>query len=53
MEQGVSRDKATHAWLAVKRNRGAPGLDGRTTEQRRDPVRQHWEALRAKLLAGT
>jgi retron-type reverse transcriptase len=53
MEQVVSRDNATNAWLAVKRNGGAPGIDRMTTTQLRDHVRAHWEAIRAKLLAGT
>ncbi len=53
MEQVVSRDNATGAWLAVKRNGGAPGIDRMTTEQLRDHVRKHWETIRAKLLAGT
>jgi len=53
MERVVTQDNATVAWRAVKRNGGAPGIDGRTTEQLRDHVRQHWETIRAKLLAGT
>jgi RNA-directed DNA polymerase len=53
MERVVTPDNATAAWLAVKRNGGAPGVDGMTTEQLRDHVRQHGESLRAKLLAGT
>jgi len=53
MEQVVGRDNATAAWRAVKRNQGAPGIDGMTTTQLRDHVRQHWETIRAKLLAGT
>ena len=53
MEQVVSRDNATAAWRAVKRNQGAPGIDGMTTVQLRDHVRQHWETIRTKLLAGT
>jgi group II intron reverse transcriptase/maturase len=53
MEQVVCPDNATNAWLAVKRNGGAPGIDGMTTTQLRDHVRQHWETIRAKLLAGT
>lgn len=31
MEQVVTPDNATAAWLAVKRNGGAPGIDGMTT----------------------
>jgi RNA-directed DNA polymerase len=53
MEQVVTRENATAAWLAVKRNGGAPGIDGMTTQQLRDHVRTHWESIRAKLLAGT
>ena len=53
MEQVVTQENATAAWLAVKRNGGASGLDGMTTEQLRDQVRKHWETMRAKLLAGT
>ena len=53
MEQIVTQDNATVAWLAVKRNGGAPGIDGMTTTQLRDHVRTHWESIRAKLLAGT
>ncbi len=53
MEQVVTQENATVAWLAVKRNGGAPGIDGMTTEELRDRVREHWETIRAKLLAGT
>jgi RNA-directed DNA polymerase len=53
MEQIVTPDKATAAWLAVKRNGGAPGIDGMTTQQLRDHGRKHWESIHAKLLAGT
>jgi RNA-directed DNA polymerase len=53
MEQVVTHENATAAWRAVKRNAGAPGIDGMTTEELRDHVRQHWDTIRAKLLAGT
>ena len=53
METVVTQANATAAWLAVKRNGGAPGIDGMTTQQLRDHVRRHWETIRAKLLAGT
>jgi len=52
MEQVVSQENATVAWEAVKRNRGAAGIDGMTTEQLRDHIRAHWDRLQAKLLAG-
>ena len=53
MEQVVTQENATAAWLAVTRNGGAPGIDGMTTIQLRDHVRKHWESIRTKLLAGT
>lgn len=53
MEQVVTRENASAAWLAVKRNGGAPGIDRMTTKQLRDHVREHWETIRGKLLAGT
>ena len=53
MEQVVSRENATAAWLAVKRNGGAPGIDGMTTKQLGEHLRRHWESICAKLLAGT
>jgi RNA-directed DNA polymerase len=52
MEQVVTEDNATAAWLAVKRNRGAPGIDRMTTRQLEDHIRAHWESIRAKLLSG-
>ncbi len=53
MEQVVTQENATTAWQAVKRNGGAPGIDGMTTQELRDHIRQHWESIRGKLLAGT
>ena len=53
MEKVVNRDNATAAWLAVKRNAGAPGIDRINSEQLRDHVRAHWESIQQKLLTGT
>jgi RNA-directed DNA polymerase len=53
MEQILSPENATAAWRAVKRNQGAPGIDGMRVEELRDHVREHWETIRQKLLAGT
>ena len=53
MERVVTQENATAAWQAVKRTKGAPGIDGMTTQQLRDHVRKHWETIRDKLLAGT
>ena len=53
MEEVVRPENADAAWLAVKRNGGAPGIDGMTTGELRDHVRAHWETIRSKLLLGT
>ncbi|MGA2247639.1 MAG: group II intron reverse transcriptase/maturase [Verrucomicrobiota bacterium] len=53
MEAVVAQENATAAWLAVKRNGGAPGIDRMTTGQLGEHLRQHGEVLRAKLRAGT
>src|SRR5262245_24878665 len=53
MEEVVTKDNATAAWRAVKRNKGAPGIDRMTTGQLGEHIRKHWEVLSAKLLAGT
>src|SRR6266404_9086924 len=53
MEEAVTKDNATMAWRAVKRNAGAPGIDRMTTGQLGDHIRKHWEDLSAKLRAGT
>lgn len=53
MERVVTPENATAAWRAVKRNAGAPGIDGMTTQELRDHIRAHWETIRNKLLAGT
>ncbi len=53
MEAVVSRENATRAWEAVKRNQGAPGIDRMSTEELRDHIRRHWEEIRAKLLEGS
>lgn len=53
MEEVVAQANAEVAWKAVKRNQGAPGIDGMTTSQLGDHVRKHWETIRAKLMEGT
>jgi len=52
MEEVISRENATRAWEAVKRNQGAPGIDRMTTGELREHIRKHWEDLTAKLLTG-
>lgn len=53
MEQVVSPWNAMRALKAVKRNGGAPGIDGMSTEELQEHIREHGEKIRAKLLAGT
>lgn len=53
MEQVVERENARAAWEAVKRNQGAAGIDGMTTEQLGPHLKRHWGVVREKLLNGT
>ena len=53
MEEVVMQANAQEAWLAVKRNGGAPGIDGMTTSQLGDHISAHWESIRTKLLNGS
>jgi RNA-directed DNA polymerase len=41
------------AWRQVKRNRGAPGPDGVTTQAFEGWCREHWPAVKQQLLDGT
>lgn len=53
MEEILSGDNLRRAYRAVKRNRGAPGVDGTTTDQMAAHLRQHWLTIREKLYAGS
>ena len=53
MASVVDGENAASALKAVLRNKGAPGIDGMTTERLRHHGQTHWDAIRAKLLAGT
>ena len=50
MEQVLAVQHAEVALRAVVRNGGAAGIDGLTTGQLREHLRQHWPVLRAKFL---
>ena len=52
LETVLSRENMQEAWLAVKANGGAPGVDGLDTGATLDHLRAHWDGIRAKLLAG-
>jgi len=53
MEEVVRKENVTSAWLAVKRNGGAAGIDRMTTGELGEHLRKHWEVISAKLVAGT
>lgn len=53
MEEVVSKTNVPRALQAVVRNHGAPGIDGMRTTELEAHLKQHWEKIRAKLLAGT
>lgn len=53
METVVSEENRRTALAAVKRNHGAPGIDGMKTTELEAHLEKHWEKIRAKLLAGT
>ncbi|RPI18442.1 MAG: group II intron reverse transcriptase/maturase [Acidobacteriales bacterium] len=53
MEEVVTDENRARALEAVKRNRGAAGIDGMKTTELENHLQAHWESIRAKLLAGT
>jgi RNA-directed DNA polymerase len=52
LEAVLSKENMQEAWLAVKANGGAPGVDGRDINATLEHLREHWETIKAKLLAG-
>jgi group II intron reverse transcriptase/maturase len=53
MEEVVTDENCALALAAVKRNRGAAGIDRMTTGELESHLQAHWEKIRVKLLAGT
>lgn len=53
MEQVVARENAMVALKRVRRNKGSPGIDGRTVEELEPYLHEHWVAIRKQLLAGS
>jgi len=53
LERILARDNLITALERVEANRGAPGIDGVSTDQLRDYIRTHWRSIRAQLLEGT
>ncbi len=51
MEAVVERENLWQALKQVERNRGAAGVDQMTVEQMRAYLREHWQRIKAELLA--
>lgn len=49
----LERDNLVRALKQVKRNKGAPGIDGITVEQLPGYLKQYWPVIRRQLQAGT
>ena len=52
MERVLQEENLRAAWVAVRRNDGAPGVDGRDITDSREYIRQHWPELATKLQNG-
>ncbi len=52
MEAVVERENLKTALAQVKRNKGAPGIDGMTVEALGPYLKEHWLTIRAQLLEG-
>lgn len=53
LEAVLTRENLRAAWAAVKGNRGSAGVDRKSIRRTEEHLKQHWPAIRAKLLAGT
>jgi group II intron reverse transcriptase/maturase len=53
MERVVARENAREALKRVRRNKGSAGIDGLKVEELERYLREHWEAIRERLLAGS
>jgi RNA-directed DNA polymerase len=53
MERIVAKENVKRAWLQVRRNHGAPGVDGMTVLEFPTYARAHWQEIRTALMDGT
>jgi group II intron reverse transcriptase/maturase len=53
MELVVERDNLKRALKRVRQNKGGPGIDGMRVEDLLEYLRENWEGIRRRLLAGT
>lgn len=52
MERLLAREAMLAAYLSVKANKGAAGIDGMSVEEMGGHIRAHWGGIKAKLLSG-
>jgi RNA-directed DNA polymerase len=52
MEEVCERDNLKEALKQVRRNKGAPGIDGMTVHELPDYLKDHWPDIKDKLLKG-
>ncbi|MGE5582020.1 MAG: group II intron reverse transcriptase/maturase, partial [Bacillota bacterium] len=53
MEQMLSRENLQAAVKKVESNKGAPGVDGVTTQKLRYYIQKHWPKIKTRLQEGT
>jgi RNA-directed DNA polymerase len=53
MEEVCDRENLKRALQRVKSNKGSPGIDGMTVDELPGYLKQHWPAIRERLLSGT
>src|SRR5918999_33924 len=53
LERALERFNMLRALRQVRRNKGAPGVDGMTVEELPDYLRKHWPEIRAAVLDGS
>src|SRR5437868_3831524 len=52
MEEVCDRGNLVRAWKRVRQNKGSPGVDGKTIDDTKDYLREHWPSIRSQLLNG-
>ncbi|RLB53391.1 MAG: group II intron reverse transcriptase/maturase [Deltaproteobacteria bacterium] len=53
MEEVCKRGNLMEAWKRVRVHKGSAGVDGRTINETRDDLREHWPTIRKQLPNGT
>lgn len=53
LDRVLTRANLQRALKQVRRNQGAPGIDGMTVDELPQYLKEHWPEIRAQLVAGT